>query len=78
MQKTIKTCDISNREHTGEVVTNAFDVIFDHDQEDGKTKTDPYFDRKNLEICEGCKKYLFAERKCIYGYGAMGHNTYSL
>ena len=78
MKETIKTCDISNRNHSPKVETITLEVIFDHDQEDGRSKYEPYLDRVTIEICESCKKIMLNERKYIYAYGAMGYNEYSL
>lgn len=80
MKKQILECDIINLGvvHQGNVNTLSIDVIFDHDQEDGKSKTKPYLDKVVLEICEGCKEYMLENRKYIYAYGAMGYNTYTL
>lgn len=74
----IKTCDIGNRKHSGKVDSYKLDVIFDHDQEDGKSKCEPYFDTNIIELCESCRKTMMTKRKHVYGYGAMGHNTYTL
>lgn len=79
MKKILLTCDITNREHFGIVATHEkMQVIFDHDQNDGKTKCDPYFDYTTIELCEGCWKYMMENRRYIYAYGAMGYNTYYL
>lgn len=78
MKKTIKECDIKDRVHRGEVESIEIDVMFDHDQEDGKSKIKPYFDTVNIEMCEGCEDYMFQERRLIYAYGAQGYNDYSL
>jgi len=78
MIKIIKTCDIKNREHKGEVHSILIRVIFDHDQNDGKSKTAPYFNDVDIEICESCRKYMMENRKYIYDYEAMGYNEYSL
>ena len=53
-------------------------VVFDYDQEDGKSKVKPYLQKETLEICDGCKEYMLEKRFYIYAYGAMGHNTYSI
>lgn len=78
MKTEIKKCDIENRNHSPKVETISLDVIFDHDQEDGKSKTEPYLDRVIIEICETCKKIMFNDRKYIYAFGAMGYNKYYL
>lgn len=78
MKETIKKCDISNREHDGLIETRRLDVIFDHDQEDGKSKVMPYLSTEEIELCQSCKKFMLENRKYIYAYGAMGYNTYSL
>ena len=78
MRQEVRTCDIKERNHSPEVMTMTLDVIFDHDQEDGKSKTEPYFHRVTLEICESCKKVMMNDRKYIYAYGAMVDNEYAL
>jgi len=78
MKETNYTCDISNREHSGAVQTIDIHVVFDHDQEDGKSKYAPYLDEVSMELCDGCKKFMLENRRYIYAYGAMGNNTYTL
>lgn len=78
MIETTVSCDIQNREHKGKVTHFKIDVIFDHDQEDGLSKTTPYFEKEELDICESCMKYILENRRYIYAYGAMGHNKYYL
>lgn len=75
---TVLKCDIKNREHRGSVATTEIDVIFDHDQEDGKSKCDPYLDLVTIELCQGCRNYMLENRRYIYAYGAMGYNEYTL
>lgn len=78
MKKELKTCDISGRNHSPQVETMTLDVIFDHDQQDGKSKCEPYLDRVTIEICKSCKQVMLNDRKYIYAYGAMGFNTYTI
>lgn len=78
MKTTKLTCDISTRKHGGHVNTRILAVVFDHDQEDGRSKVKPYLDSVTIEICDECYTAMLAKRKYIYAYGAMGHNTYSL
>jgi hypothetical protein len=73
------TCDIEDLlTHTGKVETVNVAVIFDHDQEDGKSKVEPYIEQKKIEMCDSCWKFMLKNRKYIYAYGAMGHNKYYL
>lgn len=72
----IKKCDINNEKHSGKVFTFEVEVIFDHDQEDGKSKCNPYLETKVIEMCEHCRNKMLNERKYVYGYGAMGFNSY--
>lgn len=78
MKKEILNCDIEDLTHSGEVSSVNVAVIFDHDQEDGRSKIDPHIEEKNIEMCDGCWKYMLDNRKYIYGYGAMGYNKYYL
>ena len=78
MKREIKECDIVDREHEGVIETITLAVIFDYDQEDGRSPCDPYFDSETIEICDSCKKYMLKNRRYIYAYGAMGHNKYYL
>ena len=78
MKQTTITCDISDRTHFGAVKEIELDVIFDHDQEDGKSRVNPYFEHKKLDICSSCLKFLMEKRRYVYAYGAMGHNKYYL
>ena len=78
MKQTTITCDISEREHFSTVKEYTIDVIFDHDQEDGRSKCKPYFDKEKIDICVGCMNYMLENRRYIYAYGAMGHNKYYL
>lgn len=78
MIKETKKCDIEDLEHSGEVKTTIIQVVFDHDQEDGKSKVEPYFDTVTIEICKSCKSHMLKNRKYIYAYGAMGYNKYYL
>lgn len=71
-------CDIIYRIHGGTVKTKKIDVIFDHDQEDGKSKMSPYLDNVEIEICQRCWDHMMESRTYIYAFGAMGHNTYEL
>lgn len=77
----IKTyeCDIQGRHEVDEVISKRrIPVMFDHDQDDGKSKMEPYFEMKELDICDRHFKEMTASRKIIYAYGAMGYNTYTL
>lgn len=78
MKKTIITCDIKDRKHNDSVKEIEVDVIFDHDQDDGKSKTEPYFERKKIDICKDCLDFMMNNRIYIYAYGVMGHNNYWL
>lgn len=78
MIKTTKNCDICDLKHSGEIKTRSVLVIFDHDQEDGKSKCNPYFDTVEIEMCDGCWNYMMKNRRYIYAYGAMGFNHYYL
>ena len=79
MIKTIKKCDISDiKQHNGIIRSRSVLVIFDHDQEDGKSKCTPYFQNVEIEMCDKCWEYMMKNRRYIYAYGAMGHNTYYL
>ena len=78
MIKTIKKCDISDMKHGGIIKSRSVLVIFDHDQEDGKSKTTPHFENVHIEMCDNCWEYMMEQRRYIYAYGAMGFNTYSL
>ena len=78
MKQEIKKCDIESVTHEGNVETITIAVIFDHDQDDGKSKREPYFGIVTIEICELCKKYMMENRRYIYAYGAMGYNKYYL
>ena len=72
------TCDIANEVHgNSEVKLRKVPVMFDHDQEDGKSKQTPYFQLMELDVCESCFKFMTENRKVLYAYGAMGHNTYT-
>lgn len=65
-------------DHSDDVVTMDFRAMFDHDQEDGKSKTEPYLDDVRIEICKSCRDYMFENKRLVYAYGAMGHNKYYL
>jgi hypothetical protein len=78
MEEKIYHCDIKNREHSREVKKYKVPVMFDHDQEDGKSKTEPYYETYQLDLCKDCYCFMLKEHKIIYAYGAMGYNTYTL
>lgn len=78
MIQEVKKCDIVAATHDDTIETISIDVIFDHDQEDGKSKRSPYLDRVQIEICTFCKNFMLENRRYIYAYGAMGHNKYYL
>ena len=78
MKKEILKCDIESDIHGGTVETVKIHVVFDHDQEDGKRKCEPYLATVDIEICELCKKFMLKNRRYIYAYGAMGYNKYYL
>lgn len=72
-----KRCDIKGctNENVKEKVVS---VVFEHDQEDGRRKVEPYLSTKSIDICDKCWKKMLEERKLIYAYGCMGYNTYEL
>lgn len=73
------TCDIKNRERHSELVSRKkLPVMFDHDQNDGRSKMTPYFKMNDVDICEDCFKEMTEKRILIYAYGAMGYNEYTL
>ena len=72
------TCDIERDTHDGDIVRIKVPVMFDHDQDDGKSKTKPCFEMKELDLCLACFNEMTEKRILIYAYGAMGHNNYSL
>jgi len=79
MQTQKITCDISDRKnHSDDAENFLIEVIFDHDQEDGKSKTKPYLDGVKIDICKSCLRYMLETRSYIYAYGAMGYNKYYL
>jgi len=71
------TCDIADRQHSELISRKKVPVMFDHDQEDGKSKMSPFFEMVDIDICEECFKEMTEKRILIYAYGAMGHNRYS-
>lgn len=74
----ILNCDIQDLPHSGDVFSMEVAVIFDHDQEDGKSQVIPYIEKKDIEICDSCWNYMLSNRVYIYAYGAMGYNKYYL
>ncbi len=50
--------------------------MFDHDQEDGKSKVTPYFEMVNIDICDSCFSRIVEKHILVYAYGAMGYNKY--
>ncbi len=80
MKKETLECDISNRDHhvTPIKTVTSVPVVFDHDQEDGKSKVKPYIEYLSLEMCDSCFDEMMTKRHMVYGYGAMGYNTYTL
>lgn len=78
MRKEILTCDIDDMNHGGLVSTKTIEVMFDHDQEDGKSKLSPYFEKVKLEMCEDCYNFMIENMRRIYAYGAQGYNKYYL
>ena len=79
MKHTTLECDVVGKsKHNGSIRTRLVPVMFDHDQEDGKSKVTPYFEMANLEICDHHFIEMTEKRRLIYAYGAMGHNDYSL
>lgn len=52
--------------------------MFDHDQEDGRSKTTPYFEMLEIDICDRHFAEMTEQRKIIYAHGAMGFNNYYL
>jgi hydrogenase maturation factor HypF (carbamoyltransferase family) len=71
------TCDIKNREHSELVSRKKVPVMFDYDQDDGKSQMTPYFEMKDIDICERCFNEMTEKRILIYAYGVMGYNDYS-
>jgi hypothetical protein len=71
------SCDIKDCKDTV-VSKRKVPVMFDHDQEDGKSKTEPYFEMKELDLCDNHWKQMTGTRTLIYAYGAMGYNDYTL
>lgn len=73
MREITRLCDICKQKatHTHEDLA----VIFDHDQEDGKSKVKPYFSYQDIDLCEVHNNWLMAGHY-IFGYGAMGFNNY--
>lgn len=78
MKEEILHCDIEDLKHRGIIKSMDVRVIFDHDQEDGKSKTSPYFENHKIDMCESCRKYMFDNRRIVYAYGAMGYNKFYL
>lgn len=78
MKETVYRCDIEDMKHKGMVKPFNLDVIFDHDQEDGKSKCDPYFERLDIDLCDSCSDYILKNKRYIYAYGVMGNNNYYL
>ena len=78
MKKEVVTCDIEDMSHSGLVESLLLDVIFDHDQEDGKSKTEPYFEHITVDMCKNCRDYMMKNKRYIYAYGAMGYNKFYL
>lgn len=79
MEHIKRTCDIQKREQHSELVSRKkLPVMFDHDQEDGKSKLTPYFEMKDIDICEDCFNEMIKKRMLIYAYSAMGYNEYVL
>lgn len=78
MRKEIVECDIYDMVHEGEVKVRGLYVMFDHDQDDGKSKMKPYLEIKTLDMCEGCWNEMLRQRRILYAYGAMGFNKYYL
>lgn len=52
--------------------------MFDHDQEDGKSKVYPYFEMVDIDICDKCFTEMTTKRILLYAYGAQGVNKYEL
>lgn len=67
-------CDICDEPATNQSIN--VQVIFNYDQEDGKSKVKPYFDLYSLDFCKEHYDYLM-EGHYVFGYGAMGYNKYS-
>lgn len=75
----ILKCDIFDAPyHEGKINGFKAPVMFDHDQEDGKSKTKPYYEMLKIDMCESCRSFMVDNKKVIYGYGAMGYNKYFL
>lgn len=71
-------CDIEGAGHKGEVTSVKVPLMFDHDQEDGKSKTEPYFELGKIEMCKSCYDHMISNKRIVYAYGAMGYNKYYL
>jgi len=73
-------CDIVDNNHYGAtLVQQIVPVMSYHDQEDGRSKQDPYFELIKIDICEGCYKTMITDRILLYAYKvAMGYNKYYL
>ena len=78
MKKETLHCDIEDMEHSKIAYSVNVPCMFDHDQEDGKSKVAPYIENLKIEMCEDCFEYMLRERRLIYAYGAMGYNKYYL
>ncbi len=69
-------CDIQGCNFTNKVniPSRKVTVMFDHDQEDGKSSVKPYQETLSLDLCDThWDEYL---SKLPYAYGAMGYNKY--
>ncbi len=76
MKTEIIECDICDSEHRGNITNKKIPVMFDHDQEDGKSKVTPYFEMVNIDICDSCFSRIVEKHILVYAYGAMGYNKY--
>jgi len=78
MKTTTVSCDISDMEkHEGVVSERKINVVFFHDQEDGRSEA-LYMETHTIDICTSCYKYMLKNRRMIECDGVMGHNKYLL
>lgn len=77
MKNILVSCDIENCTDKV-VISQKIPVLFDHDQQDGKSKITPYFEMQSLDLCQKHLLAITTTRTIPYAYGAMGYNTYTL
>ena len=78
MKITTVTCDIENGVHTDFLTEEKLPVRFDYDQDDGRTKMEPYWELIKLDICSNCYSRIVNDNCSVSGYGAMGFNNYKI